>query len=81
MSTTSNIAEGYGSHYREGIQFYRISRGSLFELKDYLVSSYDIGYIRNELKEEGEKLIESAKIALNGYISFVNNRLEQKKLK
>jgi hypothetical protein len=53
----------------------------LFELKDYLVSSYDIGYIRNELKEEGEKLIESAKIALNGYISFVNNRLEQKKLK
>lgn len=78
MSSTSNIAEGYGRyHYREGI----ISRGSLFELKDYLVSSYDIGYIRNELKEEGEKLIESAKIALNGYISFVNNRLEQKKLK
>ena len=80
VSITSNIPEGYGRfHYQEGIQFYRISRGSLFELKDHLISCYDIGYIGNELKKEGEKLIEAAKITLNGYISFVNNKLERKK--
>lgn len=31
VSTTANIAEGYGRyHYQEGIQFYRITRGSLY---------------------------------------------------
>ena len=31
VSITANIAEGYGRyHYQEGIQFYRISRGSLY---------------------------------------------------
>ncbi len=42
VSTTANIAEGYGRfHYQEGIQFYRISRGSLYELKDHLISCHD----------------------------------------
>jgi hypothetical protein len=58
-----------------------ISRGSLFELKDHLISCHDLGFIHYELKEEGEKLIESAKIILNGYISFVNEKIEQKKAK
>ena len=30
VSVTANISEGYGRfHYQEGIQFYRISRGSM----------------------------------------------------
>lgn len=34
ISITANIAEGYGRYnYQEGIQFYRISRGSLYELE------------------------------------------------
>lgn len=34
VSSTSNISEGDGRyHYQEGIQFYRISRASLYELK------------------------------------------------
>jgi len=34
-SLTYNIAEGYGRfHYQENIQFCRISRGSLYDLKD-----------------------------------------------
>jgi len=75
ISITSNISEGYGRfHYQEGIQYYRISRGSLFELKDHLISCYDIGYIHSEIKNEGEKLIESAKIILNGYINFVKKK-------
>lgn len=54
VSTTSNISEGYGRyHYQEGIRFYRISRGLLYELKDHLISCYDIGYIDDSLKQEG----------------------------
>ena len=31
VSVTANISEGYGRyHYQEGIQFYRISRGSIY---------------------------------------------------
>jgi len=77
VSTTSNISEGYGRfHYREGIQFYRISRASLYELKDHLISCYDLSYIAVELKDEGEQLLESAKITLNGYINFVKSKIK-----
>jgi four helix bundle protein len=79
VSITANISEGYGRyHYKEGIQFYRISRGSLYELKDRLLSSNDFGYINNELIQEGENLIESAKILLNGYINFIKNKIKNK---
>jgi len=79
VSTTSNISEGYGRyHYQEGVQFYRISRGSLYELKDHLFSCYDFGYINNNLKQEGESLIKSAKITLNGYINFVKSKIRMK---
>jgi len=78
VSITSNISEGYGRyHYQEGIQFYRISRGSLYELKDHLISCLDIGYIDNKLKLEGEGLIEPAKKILNGYINFVKSKIKQ----
>ncbi len=80
VSTTANISEGYGRyHYKEGIQYYRISRGSLYELKDHLISCYDFGYISNELKFEGEALIESAKRILNGYINFVRRKIHNEK--
>jgi four helix bundle protein len=80
ISTTANISEGYGRyHYKEGIQFYRISRGSLYELKDHLISCYDLGYISNELNLEGEALIESAKRILNGYINFVRTKIQNEK--
>jgi four helix bundle protein len=70
--STSNISEGYGRyHYQEGIQFYRISRCSLYDLKDHLISCYDLKYIDDCLKFEGEDLIESAKVTLNGYINYV----------
>ena len=80
ISMTANIAEGYGRyHYREGLQFYRISRGSIYELKDHLISCNDLGYIGDELKKEGENLIESAKRTLNGYINFVKRRIQNEK--
>ncbi len=77
VSTTANISEGYGRfHYKEGIQFYRISRGSLYELKDHLISCYDFGYLFKELFDEGVELIESAKRDLNGFINFVKRKIK-----
>ncbi len=77
ISITANIAEGYGRfHYQEGIQFYRISRGSLYELKDHLISSFELGYIPHDLKEKGLQNIEEAKRLLNG---FINYQIERKK--
>ncbi len=78
VSITANIAEGYGRyHHQEGIQFYRISRGSLFELKDHLMTCKDVGFITEELKKEGLERIEEAKSMLNGYINYIRKKVEK----
>ena len=75
VSATANISEGYGRfHYQEGIQFYRISRGSIYELKDHLISCFDLKYADENLFKEGMVLIEDAKKILNGYINFVKKQ-------
>lgn len=75
ISATANIAEGYGRfHYQEGIQFYRISRGSIYELKDHLISCYDLGFINSKIFNEGIALIEKTKISLNGFINYLAKR-------
>jgi four helix bundle protein len=72
ISVTANIAEGYGRyHYQEGIQFYRMARASIYELKDHLISCYDLGYVGDNLLTFGIELIEATKIKLNGYIRYV----------
>lgn len=77
ISITANIAEGYGRfHYQEGIQFYRISRASLYELKDHLISAFELGYITEELKHKGIADIEEAKRVING---FINYQIKQKR--
>lgn len=77
VSSTANIAEGYGRfHFQEGIQYYRIFRASLYELKDHLFSCFDSNFIDTELKNEGEYLIEEAKKTLNGYINFVKSKVK-----
>jgi four helix bundle protein len=71
-STTHNIAEGFGRyHFQENIQFCRISRGSLYELIDQLITSRDEGLITDEEYEKGRKLIEKALTLLNGYIRYL----------
>ena len=72
-STTHNIAEGYGRfHYQENMQFCRISRGSLYELIDQLITSLDDEYISQEEYEEGRALIVKALPLLNGYINYLS---------
>jgi four helix bundle protein len=79
-STTQNIAEGFGRfHYRENIQFCRISRGSLFEVIDDLITSLDEGFISQKDYQLGRDKISKAMALLNGYISYLNGRLTENK--
>ncbi len=79
-SSTANIAEGVGRyHYQELIQFLRISRGSVFELKDDLISSLDLEYIDEATYSEGIILIEEAKMNLNGFINYIERKKKESK--
>jgi four helix bundle protein len=72
-----NIAEGFGRfHYQEAMQFYRIARGSLAELKSDMYCSFDCQYLN---KETFQKLIDqNEKVGklLNG---FINSAQEAKR--
>jgi four helix bundle protein len=49
VSITSNIAEGFGRRgYREKIQFYYHSQGSLIELENQLIIARDVGYLSKQ---------------------------------
>ena len=74
-STTQNIAEGFGRfHFKENLQFCRISRGSLFELTDDLITSIDEGLISKEDYNLGRNKIANALALLNGYIKYLNSK-------
>ena len=69
ISIESNIAEGFARyHYKDRLNFYYNSRGSISEVESQLITSKDLGY----LKEDGfKKIFEQAeKIGriLNGLI-------------
>ena len=73
-SVTHNIAEGYGRfHFKENTQFFRVSRGSLYELQDQLITAFDEGYIEEDrFKEMKLKVVECTTI-LNGYINYLKS--------
>lgn len=73
-SVTHNIAEGYDRfHFKENAQFCRVSRGSLYELQDQLITALDEGYIdENLFKEMRLKVVECTTI-LNGYIKYLKS--------
>ena len=73
-SVTANIAEGFGRfHYQENIQFCRQARGSLFELIDHLICSYDENYINEETYLSIKTKIDLVLKLLNGYINYLKN--------
>ena len=65
----ANIAEGFGRYnYQESVQFYRIARGSLLELKSDVYCSLDSNFLD---KEDFSKLLEKINqvgMLLNGFI-------------
>ena len=78
-SITHNIAEGYGRfHYQENIQFCRVSRGSLYELIDQLITAQDEKYISEEMFNQLKKNVLDCINVLNGYINYLKKALEHK---
>jgi four helix bundle protein len=71
-SVTANIAEGYGRfHFQENIQYCRQARGSLYEVIDYLITSFDCEYINEEeLNDFRNETLNCIKI-VNGYIAYL----------
>ncbi len=71
-SITHNISEGYGRfHFKENAQFCRIARGSLYEVKDQLITAKDEGYIdSHKFQVLNELILENIRI-LNGYINYL----------
>lgn len=45
-SVTANIAEGFARQsYKEKVQFYYLAKGSLIELKNFILIAKDVGYL------------------------------------
>lgn len=71
-SSIRNTAEGFGRHHhRENLQFCRISRGSLTELKDDFITCSDEQYINKEKFQYLNQITEEAIRILNGYIRYL----------
>lgn len=76
-STTRNIAEGFGRfHFKENMQYCRISRGSLFEIKDDLIICVDEKKVAESEIQEGLELLKNAIRSVNGYINYLKNQLK-----
>lgn len=68
-SVTANIAEGYGrSGYQENVQFCRQARGSLYELRDHLITCKDQGYQTASRVEKLDAMAQRVAKLLNGYM-------------
>lgn len=75
VSCTANIAEGYGRfHYQENIQFCRISRGSMYEAQDHLITCLDNNYINKETYEKTYNISSNTIKVIDGYIRFLKNK-------
>ncbi len=61
-------------HFQENIQFCRISRGSLYENQDHLITCLDNAYISKEEFNEIWALTESAIRVGDGYIRYLNRQ-------
>jgi four helix bundle protein len=74
-SVTHNIAEGYGRfHFKENIQSCRMSRGSLYEILDQLITAKDEGYITEDVYLQFRGKTMSCLAILNGYINFLKRQ-------
>ena len=78
-SVTANIAEGFGRFsYQENIQFCRQSRGSVYEIRDHLITASVEGFVSKEkFGELDAKAISVIKL-LNGYIRATTARKNSK---
>jgi four helix bundle protein len=71
-SVTRNIAEGYGRFtYADTKHFFVMSRGSVAETMESLITAFDEKYITEEELKVGEEKCEHVFKLLNGYIAYL----------
>ena len=76
VSITSNVAEGFGRQgYKEKIQFYYLSQGSLIEIKNQLIIAKDVNYIDETVYVNVKKQADVAHALLQGLIRSSKNIL------
>lgn len=69
VSVTANLAEGYGRYgYQENAQHCRQARGSLYELRDHLVTCLDQGYSTAAEVDRLDMMARRAIQLVNGYL-------------
>lgn len=74
VSVMSNIAEGCGRrHQKDRLQFFYISRGSLYELESQLIIARELGYIGVSAFEVTNTNVQKTKMILNGFIAYQRN--------
>lgn len=78
-SVGANIAEGYARfHFRERLNFYRISRASLSESMDHWASLMkERGVILNEEFDQLSELQVSLRVKLNNMIRSIKNQISK----
>lgn len=71
VSVPSNIAEGCGrNHKKDSLQFFFVSRGSLYELETQLYISFDLKFIVDKQLNELLDQLETIRKLLNGFIRY-----------
>jgi len=75
-SVPSNIVEGQSRNTtKEYVQFLHNSRGSLEEVRYFLLLSQELGYLSAELYQNLEKKYEAASKMLNGLIKSLREKI------
>ncbi|MCF8247642.1 MAG: four helix bundle protein [Saprospiraceae bacterium] len=73
-SITANLAEGHGRfYYQDSIKFCRISRGSLEESLEHLITAFDEGYLTSEILKTHKIQYDTCLRLINGYIRYLDN--------
>lgn len=72
VSITSNIAEGFSRQsYKEKVQFYSMSLGSLTEVENQILISKDVGYVIDaEFYKISNQIVDVSKI-IHGLIKSI----------
>lgn len=71
-SITANIAEGHGRFYfQDSIRFNRVSRGSLNETLEHLITAFDENYISKEILASMKEKHDTCLRLINGHIRYL----------
>jgi four helix bundle protein len=75
VSIEANIAEAFGRyHYKDKLNFYYNSRGSIEETKSHMMTSRDLGYITRDDFNAVKVQLDIVKVEINRIITTLRNK-------